>query len=89
MFLIAGQWSDFIDAPAFLETLPLAANRLANRGYDADWYNEGLEDKRITPCISPRKSRKTPIPNKEARDQNRYKIENSLAPLKDWGRVAT
>ena len=89
MFLSAGQCSDYIGARALLETLPTAKYLLADRGYDADWYREGLEDKGITPCIPSRKSRKNPIPHEEARYRNRHKIENSFARLKDWRRVAT
>ena len=62
---------------------------LADRGYDADWYREALEDKGITPCIPSRKNRKVPIPYDEARYRKRHKIENSFARLKDWRRVAT
>ena len=62
---------------------------LADRGYDADWYREALEDKGITPCIPSRKNRKVPIPHDEARYRKRHKIENSFARLKDWRRVAT
>ena len=89
MFLSAGQCSDYIGARALLETLPPAAYLLADRGYDADWYREALEDKGITPCIPSRKSRKNAIPHDEARYRNRHKIENSFARLKDWRRVAT
>jgi hypothetical protein len=29
---------------------------LADRGYDADWYHEALEEKGIKPCIPPGKA---------------------------------
>jgi len=89
MFLTAGQRSDYIGARALLDGLPPAEHMLADRGYDADWYREALEDKGIKPCIPSRKSRKTPIPHDEARYRKRHKIENSFARLKDWRRVAT
>ena len=89
MFLSAGQCSDYIVARALLETFPPAAYLLADRGYDADWYREDLEDKGITPFIPSRKSRKNAIPHDEARYRNRHKIENSFARLKDWRRVET
>ena len=89
IFLSGGQCSDYIGARALLETLPTAKYLLADRGYDADWYREGLEEKGITPCILSRKSRKIPIPHDDARYRNRHKIENSFARLKDWRRVAT
>ena len=89
MFLTAGQRSDYIGARALLDGLPPAEHLLADRGYDADWYREALEDKGITPCIPSRKNRKVPIPYDEARYRKRHKIENSFARLKDWRRVAT
>ncbi|WP_445810523.1 IS5 family transposase [Yoonia sp.] len=89
MFLTAGQRSDYIGARALLNGLPPAEHMLADRGYDADWYREALEDKGITPCIPSRKNRKVPIPYDESRYRKRHKIENSFARLKDWRRVAT
>ena len=89
MFLTAGQRSDYIGARALLNDLPPAEHMLADRGYDADWYREALEDKGITPCIPSRKNRKVPIPYDESRYRKRHKIENSFARLKDWRRVAT
>lgn len=89
MFLSAGQTSDYIGARALLDQLPAAKHMLSDRGYDADWYREGLENKGITPCIPARKGRKIPIPHDEIRYRQRHKIENSFARLKDWRRVST
>ena len=89
MFLTAGQRSDYVGARALLSDLPDAKHMLADRGYDADWYREALEEKGITPCIPSRKIRKTPIPHDADRYKIRHKIENSFARLKDWRRVAT
>ena len=89
MFLTAGQRSDYIGARALLDGLPPAEHMLADRGYDADWYREALEKKKIKPCIPSRKNREVPIPHDEARYRNGHKIENSFAQLKDWRRVAT
>ena len=89
MFLTAGQRSDYIGARALLDSLPPATHMLADRGYDADWYREELENRGITPCIPSRKSRKTPIQHDEIRYRKRHKIENSFARLKDWRRIAT
>jgi transposase len=62
---------------------------LADRGYDADWYRETLEEKGISPCIPSRKGHKVTIPHDAERYKKRHKIENSFARLKDWRRVAT
>ena len=50
MFLTAGQRSDYIGARALLERPAAGQTLLADRGYDADWYREGLEDKGIRPA---------------------------------------
>jgi hypothetical protein len=40
---------------------PLTAQWLmGDRGYDADWFRDALQEKGITPCIPGRKSRKKP-----------------------------
>ena len=87
--LSAGQRSDYIGARALLRDLPDAKHMLADRGNDADWYREALEEREITPCIPSRKGRKVPIPHDADRYKKRHKIENSFARLKDWRRVAT
>ena len=88
MFLIAGQRSDYIGARALLNGLPPAEHMLADRGYDADWYREALEDKGIISCVPSRTNRKDLIPYNEARYRKRHKIETSFARLKDWRHVA-
>ncbi len=62
---------------------------LADRGYDADWYREELENMGITPCIPLRKGRKIQINHDADRYRKRHKIENSFAHLKDWRGGAT
>lgn len=89
MFLTAGQRSDYIGAPALLDAHPPAEHMLADRGNDADWCREALENKGSKPCIPSRKNRKVPISHDEARYRKRHKIENSFARLKDWRRVTT
>ncbi|KAK0338579.1 hypothetical protein LTR94_038098, partial [Friedmanniomyces endolithicus] len=49
--------SDYIGAAALLDELPKAQWLLADRGYDADWFRDALQEKGITPCIPGRKSR--------------------------------
>ena len=79
MFLTAGQRSDYIGARALLDGLPAADHLLADRGYDADWYREALEDKGIKPCIPSRKGRKVPIPHDEARYRKQLRPPQGLA----------
>ena len=71
-FITAGQVSDYTGAAALMNGLPEADWLLADRGYDADWFREGLVGKGIRPCIPGRKSRKTTI----RYDKRRYKRRN-------------
>ena len=46
-FMSAGQVSDYTGAAALLGSLPEADWLLADRGYDANWLREALNDKEI------------------------------------------
>lgn len=61
MCLTAGQVSDYRGAEILLEALPAAKHLLADRGYGANWFREGLRHKGITPCIPSKKNRKRQI----------------------------
>ena len=50
-FITAGQVSDYTGAAALLDDLPKAQWMLADRGYDAEWFRDALEQKGIKPCI--------------------------------------
>ena len=88
LFLTAGNVSDYIGARALMSSLPKANWLLADRGYDADWFRNGLKDMKINPCIPPRKSRKKIITYDKVRYKARHKIENMFGKLKDWRRIA-
>lgn len=45
-----------------LDRLPRAKYMLADRGYDADWFRNGLGQKGIEPCLAPKKNREINIP---------------------------
>ena len=47
LFVTAGQVSDYIGARALLSGLPKVKWLLGDRGYDADWFREALQDKGI------------------------------------------
>jgi len=72
-----------------LDDLPKAKWRLADRGYDADWCRDALEQKGIKPCIPGRKSRSLPVKYDKRRYKRRNPIEIMFSRLKDWRRVAT
>lgn len=89
MFLTAGNVSDYVGAHALMGSLPKADWMLADPGYDADWFRNGLKDMKIEPCIPSRTSRKVVIPHDRSRYKIRHKIENMFGRLKDWRRIAT
>ncbi|GAB5463330.1 MAG: hypothetical protein HoeaKO_34210 [Hoeflea alexandrii] len=89
LFVTAGQVSDYIGARALLRRLPNVKWLLGDRGYDADWFREALQDKGIRACIPGRKQRKTPVKYDKRRYKRRNRIEIMFGRLKDWRRVAT
>ena len=52
-FLTAGQVSDYTGAAALLDSLPKAQWILADRGNDADWFRDALQEKG-SPLLYPR-----------------------------------
>lgn len=89
MFLSAGQTSDYIGARALLSSIPQADALIADRGYDANWFRNALIERGISPCIPPRKARKTGVDYDTNLYRRRHRIENMFARLKDWRRIAT
>lgn len=89
LFITAGQVSDYIGARALLSGLPNVEWLLGDRGYDADWLREALQDKGIRACIPGRKQRKTPVKYDKRRYKRRSRIGIMFGRLKDWRRVAT
>jgi transposase len=89
MLLSEGQMSNYKGARLIVDALPRAKHLLADRGYDADWFREALQDKGITPCIPSRKNRKREIEYDATLYKPRHKVENMFGKLKDWRRIAT
>jgi len=89
LFLTAGQVSDYTGARKLLDDFPTAKHLLADRGYDADWFRDGLREKGIAPCIPPKKNRKRRIPYDKTLYKQRHKVENMFGRLKDWRRIST
>jgi len=89
MYLTAGQVSDYKGARKLLDDIPAAKYLLADRGYDADWFRDGLLEKGITPCIPLKKNRKRQINYDEMLYKQRHKVENMFGRLKDWRRIST
>lgn len=89
LFVTAGQVSDYIGAKALLSSLPNVEWLLGDRGYDADWFREALEDKGIRAGIPGRKQRKATVKYDKRRYKRRNRIEIRFGRLKNWRRVAT
>ena len=88
-FLSPGQMSDAKGALALLRDLPPASTLLADKGYDADWFRQALNDKGIAACIPARRGRRNPASHDPKLYRQRHRIENLFARLKDWRRIAT
>lgn len=89
MLLSEGQMNDHKGAGLMIDALPPARELLADRGYDSDGFRAALAARGITPCIPPRKNRKTIIEYDKTLYRQRHRIENTFGRLKDWRRIAT
>ena len=89
MLLSEGQMSDHRGAALLLPALPPARELLGDKGYDSDAFRAALIDRGITPCIPPRKNRKTPSTYDKVLYRQRHRVENAFGRIKDWRRVAT
>lgn len=72
-----------------MSSLPNVEWLLGDRGYDADWFRESLEDKGIRACTPGRKQRRMPVKHDRRRYKRRSRIEIMFGRIKDWRRVAT
>lgn len=81
--------SDAKGALVLLDDLPSVSTLLADKGYDADWFRQTLEDKRIAACIPTRRGRRSPACHDRKLYKQRHRIENLFARFKDWRRIAT
>lgn len=88
-FMAAAQVRSYTGAAALLRSLPNAERLLIDRGGDADWFKDALNDKEITLCILGLKSRGKPLKHNRCRFKGRNKIEIMFGGLKTWRRVAT
>ena len=68
--LSPGQAHDAPMAELLLQDLPKGTSVLADRGYDADWIREMIEDQNCTPVIPPKSNRREEIPFSKASTRN-------------------
>ena len=81
--------SDDKGAARMLHAFPKTKMPLADKGYDADWFRDALDERRISACIPSRANRKVAIPHDPALYKKRRKIENMFGRLKGWRRIHT
>ena len=89
LLLSEGQMSHYKGAALMLHALPPAKEMLGDRGYDANWFRDGLAERGIAACIPSKANRKIPIPHDRVLYRQRHKIENMFGKLKDWRRIHT
>ncbi|MHC2018749.1 IS5 family transposase [Methylobacterium sp. CM6247] len=90
LLLTSGNASDVLTAPDVLAEAPGCIRRLtADKGYDADWLRADLREKCITPIIPGKRSRKRKIRHDKRRYRERWRVEATFCPLKDFRRIAT
>jgi transposase len=87
--LSAGEANDAPMAELLLNELPAGAHVLADKGYDADWIRELIEDQHCTPHIPPRRNRYDGITYSKRRYKQRNLIERCFNKLKHVRRIAT
>ena len=87
--LSPGQMNDAPMAEFLLNDLPAGAEVIADKGYDADWIRELIEDQNCTPHIPPRANRYDEITYSKAKYKKRNLIERCFNKLKQFRHVAT
>ena len=88
MHLTGGQVSVYKGAAVLLPQIPSPKELLADHGYDAAWFRNGLCEKGIIACIPSKRNRKKPYAYNKKTYRKRHIIENTFGKLKDWRRIA-
>ena len=87
--LSAGQINDAPMAELLLQDLPKGADLLADKGYDADWIRDLIEDQDCTPVIPPKSNRIDDLPFSKRKYRKRNLVERCINKLKQFRHVAT
>jgi transposase len=87
--LSAGQVHDAPVAELLLKDLPKGTSLLADRGYDADWIREMIEDQDCTPVIPPKSNRRDHITFSKRKYKKRNLVERCINKLKQFSHFAT
>jgi len=89
LLLTPGNVHDCKPASCLIETLPPAAQLVADKAYDSLPLRQWLVARGTTPVIPPRKNSRKPWPYDTAAYRQRNVIERMFCRLKDWRRIAT
>jgi transposase len=84
-----GKLSDHVGAKLIYRAMPNAKVPIGDKGYDSDEFRDALQARKIKACIPPRSNRTAPSSYSKKLYNQRHKIENMFAKLKDWRRIAT
>jgi len=88
--LTPGNASDVKTAPAVLDKAPGRVRRLiADKGYDADWIRDLIENQDCTPHIPPKSNRYDGITYSKTKYKTRNLIERCFNKLKQFRHIAT
>ena len=87
--LSPGQMNDQPMAELLLNDLPAGADVIADKGYDADWIRDLIEDQDCTPHIPPKSNRYDGITYSKTKYKKRNLIERCFNKLKQFRHIAT
>ncbi|NRB03611.1 MAG: IS5 family transposase [Rhodobacteraceae bacterium] len=89
LVLTAGRVTDYNGAHTLISSLPKVEWLLGERGCDADWFQEALNDKGIHVCIPGRKQWKKPVKYDKRHFKRCNRIEIMFGRLNDRRHVGT
>jgi transposase len=87
--LSPGQMNDQPMAELLLQDLPAGADIIADKGYDADWIRDLIEDQGCTAQIPPKSNRYDGITYSKRKYRKRNLIERCFNKLKQFRHIAT
>lgn len=68
---------------------PEGTSIVADKGYDADWIRDMIEDQDCTPVIPPKSNRTEQIPFSKRKYKKRNLVEPCINKLKQFRHIAT
>jgi transposase len=87
--LSPGHAHDAPMASLLLQDLPKGTSLLADRGYDADWIRDLIEDHDCAPVIPPKSNRIGDIPFSRRKYKKRNLVESCINKPKQFRHIAT